>query len=188
MTTMFGRNQETEETKKVISDLRQSQESIWEELKKLKKQVETLQESLAAKERAEEKETVLETSDPEPAVGAPTTFSPEPSQPRPQSQVFYLAAPTTDGLFIRQSATEQIGKSIYKLVSMDGVNGNFVLLDTPDAIATAMISVSQFVKSVCKVNGNIASMPRHIITEEEGVATRDDEGWRVVRKAVVRFE
>lgn len=188
MTTMFGRNQETEETRKVISDLRQSQESIWEELKKLKKQVETLQESLAAKERAEEKEALLETSDSEPAAGVLTSFSPEPSRLQPRSRVFYLAAPTADGLFVRQSATEQIGKSIYKLVSADGVNGNFILLDTPDAIATAMISVSQFVKSVCKVNGNIASMPRHIITEEEGVATRDGEGWRMVRKAVVRFE
>ncbi|SFG21696.1 hypothetical protein [Prevotella sp. KH2C16] len=185
---MFGKNQEIEELRTSIGDLQQSRESVLEELKRLKKQVQALQEKFAACEKEKEEEAALGAPDSEPEAGMLTSFTPEPSHAQPRAQVFFLAAPTVDGLFLRQSTTEQIGKSIYKLVSMDGVNGNFILLDTPDAIATAMISVSQFVKSVCKVNGNIASMPRHIITEEEGVATREGEGWRVVRKAVVRFE
>lgn len=104
------------------------------------------------------------------------------------SSVYYLPAPTPDGLFLQASEREQIGKSVYQLTTSDGLNGTFILLDTPDAIATAMISVSTFVKPACKVSGNTYMQPRHIITEEEGTATREGGAWRVVRKAVVRFE
>ena len=102
--------------------------------------------------------------------------------------VYYLPAPTPDGLFLQASEREQIGKSVYQLTTSDGQNGTFILLDTPDAIATAMISVSTFVKPVCKVSGNTYMKPRHIITEEEGTATREGAAWKVIRKAVVRFE
>lgn len=103
-------------------------------------------------------------------------------------EILYLAAPTPDGTFSQASAMEQIGKSIYQLTTSDGQNGTFILLDTPDAIATAMISVSQFVKPACKISGNTAIQPRHIITEEEGAASREGTGWKITRKAVVRFE
>ena len=103
-------------------------------------------------------------------------------------EILYLAAPTPDGTFSQASAMEQIGKSIYQLTTADGQNGTFILLDTPDAIATAMISVSQFVKPACKISGNTAIQPRHIITEEEGAASREGTGWKITRKAVVRFE
>ena len=106
----------------------------------------------------------------------------------PSTEVFYLAAPNPDGTFSQASAMEQIGKSIYQLTTTDGQNGTFILLDTPDAIATAMISVSQFVKPACKISGNTAIQPRHIITEEEGAASREGTGWKITRKAVVRFE
>ncbi len=103
-------------------------------------------------------------------------------------EILYLAAPNPDGTFSQASAMEQIGKSIYQLTTTDGQNGTFILLDTPDAIATAMISVSQFVKPACKISGNTAIQPRHIITEEEGAASREGTGWKITRKAVVRFE
>ena len=104
------------------------------------------------------------------------------------TEILYLAAPSPDGTFSQASAMEQIGKSIYQLTTTDGQNGTFILLDTPDAIATAMISVSQFVKPACKISGNTAIQPRHIITEEEGAASREGTGWKITRKAVVRFE
>ena len=104
------------------------------------------------------------------------------------TEILYLAAPSPDGTFSQASAMEQIGKSIYQLTTTDGQNGTFILLDTPDAIATAMISVSQFVKPACKISGNTAIQPRHIITEEEGAASREGAGWKITRKAVVRFE
>lgn len=101
---------------------------------------------------------------------------------------FYLSAPTPDGIFSSVSEKEQIGKSIYVLSTTDGLNGTFVMLATHDALATAMISISQFVKTVCKVHGNINMIPKRVVTEEEGVATNMDGEWKMMKKAIVRFE
>lgn len=101
--------------------------------------------------------------------------------------VFYLPAPNAEGAFAESSHHEQIGKSIYRLSSKDGLRGTFIMLDTPDAIATAMISISQFVKPVCKINGNASVLPRRIETEEAGTAVYENGIWQVTNKAVVRF-
>lgn len=104
------------------------------------------------------------------------------------SRVCYLPAPSSDGCFNSASPTEQIGKSIYQLSTTDGVNGTFIMLNSPDAIATAMISVSQFIKPVCKVIGNASVYPRTIETVDEGSAVFENGIWRVVNKAVVKFD
>ena len=112
----------------------------------------------------------------------------QPEMPKPAAKTLFLAAPTSDGAFSQATDHEQVGKSIYRLTTSDGQNGSFIMMDSPDAIATAMISVSQFVKPACKISGNTAQQPRHIITEEEGAASREGTGWKITRKAVVRFE
>ena len=114
--------------------------------------------------------------------------SPTSHQSVSTTKTLYLAAPSVDGSFPSVSSREQIGKSIFQLTTEDNRNGTFVILDTNDAIATAMISVSQFIKPVCKVKGSTAQYPRHIITEEEGTASVEGGVWKVVRKAIVRFE
>ena len=104
------------------------------------------------------------------------------------TQVYYLQAPSIEGSFSEWTLNEQIGKSIYQLSTNDGINGTFIVLDSPDAIATAMISVSQFIKPACKIIGNTAKLPRRIETQEEGTAVYENGIWRVVNKAVVIFE
>ncbi len=104
-----------------------------------------------------------------------------------QEQTFYLSAPSADGTF-REASTNEHAGSIYQLSTTDGINAHFIMLSTPDAIATAMISVSQFVKPACRIEGNTHRQPRSIITLDEGVAKREGEEWRVVKKAIVRFD
>lgn len=100
----------------------------------------------------------------------------------------YFSAPTPSGEFCAPSTKEQPGSSIYRLVTKDNVNGRFTMLNTPDAVATANISVSQFVKPVCKILSTTSSIPRHIITREEGTATMTDGGtWKVTKKAQIEF-
>lgn len=100
---------------------------------------------------------------------------------------FFLPAPTPDGAFTETSPEEQIGKSIYELTADGNGHGKFKLLSTADAVATAMISVSQFVKPVCKVQGNTHRMPDRIVTVNPGEAMLKDGIWTVTRKAVVEF-
>lgn len=109
-------------------------------------------------------------------------------EPAPVAETYYLPAPTPDGLFTEESRVLQVGKSIYRLRSTDGMNGYFEMLSSPDAIATATISVSQFVKPVCRIEGNTHRLPQRIETLEEGTAQREGNGWRVVRKATVKFD
>ena len=187
-----------------LQELFQRLEHLERKCHRMEAKIAELEAQMAEKQAIPEQETTVEVE--ENAVGIGENTSPEPSpithhpssttqhpssitqHPSSITQHLFLAAPTPDGVFLQASETEQIGKSIYQLTTTDGQNGTFILLDTPDAIATAMISVSQFVKPACKVSGNTALQPRHIITEEEGAASREGTGWKITRKAVVRFE
>lgn len=106
----------------------------------------------------------------------------------PTLNTFYLPAPNSNGQFLECSNSIQVGKSIYQLSTKDGINGQFIMLTTPDAIATAMISISQFVKPACRIEGNTHQQPRQIETLEEGTAQRDGDVWRVITKAKVLFQ
>ena len=161
----------------------------------LEKRVEALEKNASKKEEVTEEVVPPTTINMEPVAVDANVHVDQPSQglststpSYSQTKTLYLAAPSVDGSFPSVSPREQIGKSIYQLTTSDDLNGSFVILDSNDAIATAMISVSQFIKPVCKVKGSTAQYPRHIITEEEGTATKEGGMWKVVRKAVVRFE
>lgn len=108
-------------------------------------------------------------------------------QVRETPQCFYLPAPNPDGLFASYSVTKQVGKSIYKLIVSDANNGSFEVLDDDDAVATATISISQFLKPVCRIEGDVHLRPRNIVTLEPGVASREGEGWRVIKKARIEM-
>lgn len=103
------------------------------------------------------------------------------------ASTWFFSTPSPEGSFSGGTAEETVGKSIYQLRTDDGVNGRFVMLSSPDAIATAMISVSQFVKPVCRIEGNTHRQPQHIETLEEGVAQLTGDVWKVVKKATVQF-
>jgi len=180
-----------------LQELFQRLEHLERKCHRMEARIAEMEAQMAEKQAIPEQETTVEVEentspDPSPITQhpSPNIHHPSPNihHPSPPTQHLFLAAPTPDGVFLQASETEQIGKSIYQLTTTDGQNGTFILLDTPDAIATAMISVSQFVKPACKVSGNTALQPRHIITEEEGAASREGTGWKITRKAVVRFE
>lgn len=180
-----------------LQELFQRLEHLERKCHRMEARIAELEAQMAEKQAITEQEATVEVEENAVGIGenaspepSPTTHHPSPNtqHPSPTTQHLFLAAPTPDGVFLQASETEQIGKSIYQLTTTDGQNGTFILLDTPDAIATAMISVSQFVKPACKISGNTAIQPRHIITEEEGAASREGTGWKITRKAIVRFE
>ena len=100
----------------------------------------------------------------------------------------YLSTPTPDGVFTEFSDDERVGSSVYLLTTDDGINGTFRLLNTPDALATATISISQFVKPVCKIIGQVNIQPRHVVVHMPGSAVFEDGVWRTTVKAQVQFE
>lgn len=178
----FSSSKETDEETRAADELLQTVAALTEKVNSLEKKVATLETAVAdlqqaAASQAEAAEAEAVAADSEPAADAAPTVG-----------HFYLAAPTPDGLFTDISTTEQTGKSIYLLSTDDGQTGFFSLIDSDEAMATAMISLSQFVKTACKVVGSTNRPSRHVVNVEEGTVTRENDAWRIVRKAVVRFE
>ena len=100
----------------------------------------------------------------------------------------YLDAPLQDGSFSTFSSEEHVGKSLYVLETQDSKIGTFRVLESNDALATLLISTSQFVKPVCKLVDSKVRMPQRIVTVEEGQAVFIDGVWKTTQKAVVRLE
>jgi len=115
-------------------------------------------------------------------------LSPFNSQLSPSPRQYYLSAPTPEGIFTEFSEEERVGSSVYLLTTDDGINGTFRMLNTPDALATLAISISQFVKPVCKIIGAVTIQPRHVAVHMPGSAVFEDGVWRTTVKAQVQFE
>ncbi len=126
----------------------------------------------------------IEHTNPSPNGGGEETALPSWGE---AERLLFLPSPTPSGSFTEWSDEEQIGKSIYELTTDGKGNGTFRLLPSADALATAMISVSQFVKPVCRIQGNTHHMPESIITVSPGEAQLKDGVWMVTKKAVVEF-
>ncbi|MDD7317772.1 MAG: hypothetical protein SOZ80_07935 [Prevotella sp.] len=110
---------------------------------------------------------------------------PQSAQPSPQT--YFLPPPSPEGIFHEAFSQPRIGRTVYQMTTIDGNNGTFIFYEDRDALATAIISISQIVKTVCRVENN-KNAPRNIINVKEGQVVREGNSWRVAEKATVRFE
>ncbi|MCQ2112461.1 MAG: hypothetical protein MJY95_03860 [Bacteroidaceae bacterium] len=108
-----------------------------------------------------------------------------PQPPRRRTAILFFPVPV-EGVFANGTEEIEMGKSLYMLKTTDGENGTFTILNTPEAIGTALISLSEMVKPVCKIL-NTVDAPLEIVTEAPGQAVREGNSWRVVSKSVVRL-
>ena len=183
-------NKELQEMQQLCEQLVERIELLAGEIAVLKRKMEKMEawmadmDELVAKQS--EQDTIASTK--ESLQVADSASDPASVAISPATQRFYLAAPTPDGCFADMSTVEQTGKSLYVLTVKDGMTGMYSMIANDEAMATAMISISQFVKSACKVIGDTHKPPRRIVTVEEGCVTREGDMWRITRKAVVRFE
>ena len=110
----------------------------------------------------------------------------QPAVVRPKfSAVMFYPVPV-DGMFVNGTSDIEVGKSLYMLKTNDDQNATFQILNTPEAIAMALVSMSETVKPACKVLNTVAA-PVEILAEKLGTAEREGDGWRIINKAVVRL-
>lgn len=110
----------------------------------------------------------------------------QPVVARPKfSAVMFYPVPV-DGVFVNGTSDIEVGKSLYMLKTSDDQNATFQILNTPEAIATALISMNEMVKPACKILNTVAA-PVEILAEKLGTAEREGDGWRITNKAVVRL-
>lgn len=108
------------------------------------------------------------------------------ASPPSTGRVCYLLTSSSNGCFDSTLPAEQIGRSIYRLPTADGMNGTFVTLDSSDTITTVMISASQPVKPVCRAVGSVSVYPRPIETVDGGSAVFEDGIWCAANEAVAK--
>ena len=123
-----------------------------------------------------------------PETSAETTavVEEQPAVVRPKfSAVMFYPVPV-DGMFVNGTSDIEVGKSLYMLKTNDDQNATFQILNTPEAIAMALVSMSETVKPACKVLNTVAA-PGEILAEKLGTAEREGDGWRIINKAVVRL-
>lgn len=155
--------------------------ALLKRIEDLEKTVKDLDERL--KQSEQRVEQLLSGSQP-----TPSTPAEAPIEAPKSGQTLYLSAPTPDGVFTDFDDKEHTGKSIYKLQSDNGQTGTFAVLNTIDAVSTALISLSQFIKPACKIESTTGGVPSKILTIVEGEAAFNGEAWVVRRKAVIRLE
>ena len=132
--------------------------------------------------------STLHSTLPQDSTPSTTLHSPLNTLHSTRPRQYYLSAPTPEGIFTEFSEEERVGSSVYLLTTDDGINGTFRMLNTPDALATLAISISQFVKPVSKIIGAVTIQPRHVAVHMPGSAVFEDGVWRTTVKAQVQFE
>jgi hypothetical protein len=105
---------------------------------------------------------------------------------RPKFSVVMFYPVPEDGMFVNGTTDIEPGKSLYMMKTSDNVHATFQILNTPEAIGAALISMNDMVKPACKVLNTVAD-PVEILAEKLGTAIREGDGWRITNKAVVRL-
>ena len=141
---------------------------------------------VAAKPEHKETEPQSQSLFPETNPAHQEAIEEQPVVPRPKfSAVMFYPVPV-DGVFLNGTSDIEVGKSLYMLKTSDDKNATFQILNTPEAIATALISMNEMVKPACKILNTVAE-PVEILAEKLGTAEREGDGWRITNKAVVRL-
>ena len=162
-------------------------EELAERIEALETKVASLEALFADYEELKSTIAQLQKTQEKPAISDPNNEHIITKAPQRVSKL-YLDAPLQDGSFSTFSSEEHVGKSLYILETQDSKTGTFRVLESNDALATLLISTSQFVKPVCKLVDSKVRMPQRIVTVEEGQAVFVDGVWKTTQKAVVRLE
>ena len=159
-------------------------EKYEKDTKALKKRIESLEDSLAERKASENKIAALSGAVNDQNLSERVKQEVI-EEERPKT--LYLSPPSPDGVFHESFSQPRVGSTVYQMTTSDDNHGTFIFYENRDALATAMISISQIVKTVCRVENN-KSNPQDITNVSEGKVVKEGNSWRVVEKATVRFK
>lgn len=133
---------------------------------------------------------------PRPAPGVPGSYAldDEPIRPRmaaPASneRVIYLGRANRQKIFVRADKQIVNGKTVYRLVTTNGITGSFTV--EPDPVIVGWVGLDPetalFGASEVATFANASSFTR-IVTDSAGTAIFEDGCWKVLRPAAVHLE
>lgn len=131
--------------------------------------------------RAEERQ-------PEPARKPRPERKPEPEE-APVLRVIYLGRANNRGIFVRADRRINVGNTIFRLDTNDGLVGTFHVVDEPEVVDVALSDPSEYLGNGCTGEdfGDTAGVTR-IVTDSAGTAIFENGYWKVLRKTRVHYE
>ncbi len=124
------------------------------------------------------------------APAAPVPSSrPQDSHHKKQPQKLYLTRPDRRGYFMAESAQFERGNSIYELITADGVNGTFQVIDNDEVHQLALMMPTENITGACTgSNIQMSGGARRIVTDAPGTARKENGQWRIVTMATIHYE
>ena len=105
-----------------------------------------------------------------------------------RTRIIYLTEANIEGIFKGAAAKYISGRSIFKLVTTDGVSGSFSVIEDPTVFDIALEMPRDFLASAC-IGHNLLNTrgANPIINEASGTAIFEDGRWKVIRKAQISY-
>jgi hypothetical protein len=161
----------------VRPEVRQLEQRVKEEIKKLNERLDSLPGGIGSR------------------GAAPRTFDfgeqESPLEREPRREFFYLSFPNEDGTFNASSASTAYrdGASIYKFTKISPEQAEFAIDEDERSIKLALGFPNKSIDPVCDAQNAYDSNAERIFTEEPGRAELlNGEKWRVTQKAKIRYE
>lgn len=165
------RNDELQELQNVINQLKRQNVSLEEQNRVLREDVENLENARRKQIQRNSSTVILDASCREESQ----QFSP---------REYFLGVPQ-NGKFSEGSEIYRPGKALYKVISTDGVLGEFEYINKPEAIGYAKQSRTNFLESACNIIDENKQDFMQIETRQKGKVERVSDGWRIIKKADV---
>jgi len=127
----------------------------------------------------------------EPAATAePTPALPQTPEP-PRDEVLYFPPPSPAGVFDGAQQNDRLSpESAYRFEvrSQTPDQAQFRFEAEPGRVARFLTYRNYMIEPACDSENSYGSQHTRIVTQREGEAVRENGGWRVIRKALIRYE
>ena len=189
--SLARKNEEIRALNREILDLREENLRLGEEKGRLKAEIASLraaaERAAADREVASSREVARETIR-EAAPAPRQEAAPAPRRRRPAQSEIYLGRVNARGLFVRADREFVADKSVFRLVTSDGLTGSYRVVEDPAMQDRMLDDPEEYLAGGCvaKDIDNTDGM-MEIITESAGTALFEEGCWRVLRKAKISY-
>jgi len=124
-------------------------------------------------------------------VESTPAFAQTPVPTPPRDEVLYFPPPSPAGIFDGAQQNDRISpESAYRFEvrSQTPDQAQFRFEAEPGRVARFLTYRNYMIEPACDSENSYASQYTRIITQREGEAVRENGGWRVVKKALIRYE
>jgi hypothetical protein len=112
----------------------------------------------------------------------------ERSEARREGRVIYLGRANSSGMFVRAEKEINKDKTVFRLVSKDGITGTFAVVDDYEVQDRILDDPENELGNACFCDDFDNTDRTEIITERNGTAIFESGRWRVLRKAHITLE